>query len=256
VPPSEAAPKARAAILKALALDENAFEAHRVLAGIMTWTDWDWTAAERAWNKVLALQPNEADALSTHSHYLMHMGRQDEAMKEIERAVELDPFNPKILSFQAQDLLYVRRYDEAIAAARAAQKLQPDAPVARTALLGALFMGGLLDEALAVEKRHFGGDPELMSAMERGRSEAGYPGAKKRLADVLAARFGKPGGVTSYHLANLYLHAGDRANALDWLERAYGAHDPNMPYLGQPQFDSVRADPRFRDLLRRVGLPQ
>ena len=255
-PPSEAAPKARAAILKALALDENAFEAHRTLAGLMTWTDWDWTAAGRAWNKVLALQPNDADALASHSHYLMHMGRQDEAMKEVERAVELDPFNPKILSFQAQDLLYVRRYDEAIAAARAAQKLQPDAPVARTALMGAYFGKGMFDEAYAIETRHFGGDPELKSALERGHAEAGYPGAKKRLADVLATRFGKPGGVSSYHMANLYLHAQDGTRALEWLERAYDAHDPNMPYLGQPQFDAVRSDPRFQDLMRRVGLPK
>jgi TolB-like protein/cytochrome c-type biogenesis protein CcmH/NrfG len=257
VPSSEAAPKAKAAILKALAFDENTFEAQRALAVIMTWTDWDWPAAERAWNKMLALNPNDADALAAHSHFLMHMGRQDEAIAEAERAVALDPFNQKVLSFQAQVLLSARRYDEAIAAARAAQKLQPDAPVAYTALLQAFFGKGMLEEAYAVEMQRFGGDPELKSALERGHAEDGYAGAEKRLADVLAGRFGKPGGAGSFHLANLYIHAGDRAHALEWLERAYELRDPNIPYLpAGPQWDSVRSDPRFQDLVRRIGLPQ
>ena len=71
----------------------------------MTWTDWDWPAAERAWNKVLALAPGDADAIASHSHFLMHMGRQKEALAEAGRAVALDPFNPKVWSFQAQVLL-------------------------------------------------------------------------------------------------------------------------------------------------------
>ncbi len=256
VPSSEAAPKAKAAILRALALDEDTFEAQRALAGIMTWTDWDWPAAERAWNKMLALNPNDADALAAHSHFLIHMGRQKEAIAEAERAVALDPFNQKVLSFQAQVLLSARRYDEAIAAALAAQKLQPDAPVARTALLGAYFGKGMLEEAYAVEMQHFGGDSELKSALERGHAEDGYAGAERRLADVLAGRFGKPGGTGAFHMANLYIHAGDRARAVEWLERACELRDPNMPYIRGPQWDSVRADPRFQDLMRRVGLPQ
>jgi serine/threonine-protein kinase len=256
VPPSEAAPKAKAAVLKALALDENNFDAYRALAGIMTWTDWDWAAAERAWNKALALNPNDGDTLSSHSHFLMHMGRLGEALPEAQRAVGLDPFNPKVLSFQAVILLNARRYDEAIAAARAAQKLQPDAPVARGALLGAFFGKGMFEEVYALEMRSFGGDPELKSALERGHAEAGYPGAVKRLADVLATRFGKPGGVPSIGLAHLYLRAGERDRALDWFERAFDAHDPNMPYLRGPLIDPLRTDPRFQDLVRRIGLPQ
>ena len=73
---------------------------------------------------------------------------------------------------------------------------------------------------------------------------------------VLATRFGKPGGVGAFHMANLYVHAGDRERTLEWLQRAYDAHDPNMPYLRGPQWDSVSSDPRFQDLVRRVGLPQ
>jgi tetratricopeptide (TPR) repeat protein len=256
VPSSEAAPQAKAAILKALALDENTFEAQRALAGIMTWTDWDWPAAERAWNKTLELSPNDADALAARSHYLMHMGRLGEALPQAQRAVELDPFNPKVLGFQAVVLLNARRYDDAIAAARAAQKLQPDAPIAKGPLLGAFFGKGMFEEVYALEMRSFGGDPELKSALERGHAEAGYRGAAKRLADVLAGRFGKPGGTGAYHMANLYVHAGDRERTLEWLERGYEVRDPNMPYLSGPQWDLVRADPRFQALLRRMGLPR
>ena len=256
VPSIEAAPKAKAAILKALALDENSFEAHRALAGIMTWTDWDWPAAERAWNRALALNPNDADTLSSHSHFLIHMGRQQEALKEAARAAELDPFNPRVLSFQAQVLLSSRRYDDAIAVALAAQALQPDAPVARTALQGAWFGKGMFEEAFAGQMRYFGGDPELKAALERGHAEDGYRGAEKRLADALAARFGKPGGPGAFHLANLYVHAGDRTRTLEWLERGCETRDPNMPYVSGPQWDLVRDDPRFQAIVRRVGLPQ
>lgn len=253
-PSKEASRKAKEAATKALELDETEVEAHRALAGILTWLEWDWEAAERAWKRVLELDPGHADALSSYSHYLMHMGRHNEAMARIERALELDPFNVKIQSFYAVDLNYVRRYDEAIAAARKALSMQHNTPVAATALMTALFAKGMYDEALAAERERCAGDRELLEALEQGYAEGGFAGSKKRLADTLAARFGKPGGVQTYHLANLYLHAGDRERAFEWLERAYAEHNRNMPYLVL-HFDSVRDDPRFQDLVRRVGLP-
>jgi len=242
VPPAAAAPQAKAAILKALALDENTWEAQRVLAAIMTWTDWDWPAAERAWTKVLALNPNDADTLAVHSHYLMHMGRTDEAVREGARAVELDPFSPWVWSFYAQLLLSERRYDDAIAAAHAARRLQADAPVATTALLAALFMKGRHEEELALQKQGWArrDRPELVAALERGAAEEGYTGAYRRLADVLTGRFGKPGGTSAYTLAVLYVRAGDKDRALEWLERAYDERDPNMPYMRQPYWDFLR----------------
>jgi tetratricopeptide (TPR) repeat protein len=257
VPSSEAAPKAKAAVLRALAFDEDSFEAHRALAGLMTFTDWDWQAAEREWNKVLALNPNDADALAAHAQYVTMMGHREEAMKEVERAVELDPFNPKVLGFRATALVSARRYDEAIAAARALQQLQPDSPLAETALFRAFLRKGMFEEAYAIQLRQHGGDLELRNALEEGHAEAGHAGAARRLADVLAARFEKPaGGTGAFRLAILYLQAGDRDRALEWLQRAYEVRDPNVPYLRAPEWDPVRSDPRFQDLMRRVGLPQ
>jgi len=184
----------------------------------------------------------------------MHMGRKDEAMAMIEKALELDPFNVKIQSFHAVDLNFVCRHDEAIAASRKALGMQPNSPLAVTALMTALFAEGMYDEALALEKERCAGDAELLDALERGYAEWGYRGAWKRLADAHAARFGKPGGIQTYHLANLYLQSGDKERALEWLEKAYAEHNRNMPYITL-HFDSLRSDPRFQDLVRRMKLP-
>jgi len=254
-PPREAAPKAKAAALKALALDENAWEAHRALAGILTWTDWDWAAAEREWNRLLELNPN-SDVLAGRSHFLMHMGRPKEALAQITRALELDPFDIKAQSFYAAVLFHLRRYDDAIAAARATLDMQADAPVARNALYDALLAKGQHEELLAQERESFASDRELMDALERGYAEGRWVGSQRRLAEVWAARHGKPGGVGALKLATTYREAEDKDRALEWFERAYEERNPNMPYIGGPQNDSLRSHPRFQDLLRRIGLPQ
>jgi TolB-like protein/tRNA A-37 threonylcarbamoyl transferase component Bud32/Tfp pilus assembly protein PilF len=253
-PSKEASLKTKEAAAKALELDDTEVEAHRALAGLLTWLEWDWGAAEREWKLVLELDPGYADSLSSYSHFLMHMGRKDEAMAMIEKALELDPFNLKVQSFYAMDLNYMRRYDEAIAVARKILKMQPNTPLGITTLMTACFAKGMYDEVLALEKERCAGDPELLRALDQGYAEGGFAVAKKRLADTLAARFGKPGGVSPYHLANLYLHAGDRDRVFEWLERAYAEHNRNMPYLSL-HFYSLRDDPRFQNLLQRMNLP-
>jgi tetratricopeptide (TPR) repeat protein len=116
-----------------------------------------------------------------------------------------DPLSVRTQSFYATDLVYVRRYDDAIAAARAALRLQPDAPVARNALYQALFLKGMYDEALDLDKAQSAGDRELENALERGAAEAGYAGAQRRLAEVWSVRFGKPGGIRAFTLSSAAL---------------------------------------------------
>jgi tetratricopeptide (TPR) repeat protein len=251
VPPREAIQQSRQAVLRALAIDETEWEAHRSLASILTWGDLDWQAAERQWNRVLQINFNVGGA---YSHFLMHVGRPDEAMAQIERAMELDPFNLTIRSFYVIDLVYVGRYDDAIAEARDILRLQPDNPVARSGLTYALVVKGMFDEALEVDRARFAGDAQL-EALERGYAEAGYTGAQQRIADLQASQYGTPGGPAAYGIALRYLYAGNRDRALEWLEQAYEDNDGNMPYLGLPIYDSLRSDPRFQDLLRRMNLP-
>ena len=255
-PQREAMRRSKEAVLRALALDETEYEAHRALCGILTWGEWDWPAAERQWKRNFEINPNDGEARAGYSHFLMNMGRPDEAMAQVERALELDPFNVKLRSFYVTDLVYVRRYDDAIAEAREILRLQPDAPVARDGLYYALYMRGSLDEALALDRARFAADREQLEALEQGYAAAGYAGAQRRIADLWASRYGAPGGPAAYRIASRYLYTGDHDRTLEWLERAYQDGDGNMPYLGLPIYDSVRSDPRFQDLLRRMNLPR
>jgi tetratricopeptide (TPR) repeat protein len=254
--PRDAAREAKAAIRKALELDDTDFEAHRALAGVLTYSDWDFPAAEKIWNELLRLDPNDPETLRTHSNFLMIMGRRDEAMAEIERAMELDPLSLRTLSFYAGVLIAARRYDDAITAARQALSLQSDFETAQAQLHNALFLKGSYDEALALDKEAFAQDPELVEELNRGYAEGGYAGAQKGVVRVWTARFGKRGGLPAIRLAARCMHAGDREGALRWLEQAHADGDHNIPYIGGPMYDPLRSDPRYQDLLRRVGLPQ
>jgi TolB-like protein/Tfp pilus assembly protein PilF len=253
--PEEAGPKAIAAALRAVELDGNSAVAHEVLASIRTWIDWDWAGAEPEWRRALELNPNAAQTHAIYSHFLANVGRLDEAVPHIELALELDPFNVLFHSFYASVLMYGRRYDEALAAARKALAMQPDAPVALTNLEEALFALGKRDDLLAVEKERTAGDPEHIAAYVQGLAEAGYEGVQRSLADFMAARYKQSGRVMAVNIAIKYIFAGDKVRAIDWLEKAHEDHDPNLPYLGKPIWDSVRDDPRFQGLVRRMNLP-
>jgi tetratricopeptide (TPR) repeat protein len=115
---------------------------------------------------------------------------------------------------------------------------------------------GLHDEQLAIYRRAYASDAELSAALEDGFEKAGNKGAYRALADLMAAWYGKPGKrVFVIDISIHYLDAGDYDLAIDWLERAYEDHDPDLPYIGQPIYDPIRSNPRFQDLLRKMNLP-
>jgi len=256
VPPVEAGPKAKAAALQALALDRNSAEAHEALADVLTWSDWNWAEAGREWERALELNPNAASTHAYYSHYLAHVGRAAEGEVHSKRAIELDPFNPLYYGFHGMVLLYQRRYDEALAAARTATSMRADAPVATDIFQRVYLSKGMRDEQLADQRLRIAMDPERMAAFERGLKEGGYEGAQRAIADVLAARYEKGLVRNADGIATRYLDGGDKNRALDWLEKAYAARDVSLAYLGLPQWDPLRSDPRFQALVRRVGLPQ
>ena len=118
------------------------------------------------------------------------------------------------------------------------------------------------DEQLADQRLRIARDPERLAAFERGLAEGGYEGAQRAIADVLAARYEKDEdhgswAASPYGLRHRtrYLDAGDKDRAIAWLQKAYDDHDQNLPYLGMPDWDPLRGDPRFQALLRRIGLP-
>ncbi|MGA2361465.1 MAG: protein kinase [Candidatus Aminicenantales bacterium] len=254
-PPSEAVPKMKAAALKAVALDDTLAESHYALASVYTWADWNMPAAGTEWARAVELNPNNPEGLAMYSHFLMIMGRPEEAMRQIERALKLDPFNVQVQSFYVVDLEFARRYDDAIAQVRKAQALQPDNPVAIGELIELYAGKGMGKEALAALKDNIKirQIPDLDSALDRGFAEAGFPGAARRGAEILAVR-ARENLAFPTEVAPLYIYAGDKDHALEWLERAYEARDPNLPYLRLPQYDSLRSEPRFQALFRRLKL--
>ena len=142
-----------------------------------------------------------------------------------------------------------------MAAARTALSLQPDLPTGRSQLRLALKALGRYDEHLAMQRESASNDPELLAALEKGFAEAGYKGAQRRMADVQAARYGKPDGVRAITIAGTYFAAGEKDLAIDWFEKAYEDHEPNLPYIGRPYWNPLRTETRFLDLLRKMNLP-
>ena len=255
VPPAEAGPKGKEAAQKAVALDGNSAEAHYALADIMTWTTWNLKDADGEWKRSVELNPNYADSLAAYSHYLMIMGRPEEAMRQIERAVKLDPYNVMVITFYAVDLSMARRYDEAVAQALKARELQPGSPIAIGVLLFAYAAKGMEKEAFAVARESIKiyGITDVDAALDRGFKQGGFQGAMKTLAEKLAT-LANQGLVLPLDVSFYFLIAGDKKNGLEWVERGYEMHDPSMPYLRMPIYDTIRSEPRFQALFRRLGL--
>jgi len=262
-PPHEAYPKEKAFTLKAIELDDGSWLSHRRLASMRTWREWDWAGAESEWQRALELDPNAANTHAFFAHFLAITGRIDEAIPHSERALELDPFNVLYHGLYAMVLCGDRRYEDAMAEARITLTMQAGEPLAFRALDCALPLVSdeRRDEQLALLLEQLASDAELIQVFEQGLAEAGYQEAYRRMADLLVERqekYGDTEGPSSepMSIATKYLIAGDYDRALDWLETAYEAHSPNAPYISfEPQWDPLRPDLRFQDLLRRMNLP-
>jgi len=258
VPPDEGGPKATAAALKAIALDDGSAEAHEALALVRTWTDWDWAGAEVEWQRALELNPNAANAHAYYAHFLAIMGRTEEAIPHSERALELDPFNALFHALYGVVLCFDRRYDDALAAARFALAMQPDNPAALYLRWFAASASGRHAEAVEAAKAYYNvlyGDPAVEEAFEQGWAQGGYTEAMGRAAAALEER-SRTSFVCPADIAPFYASAHEYDKALDCLERAFEVHDPNLPNIGFPVYDPLRSDPRFQDLLHRMNLPE
>jgi len=256
VPASEAMPRQKAAALKALELDSTLAEVHNTLAGIHTWGEWDWVSGETAYRRAIEINPNYPEPRAYLSHLLYLLKRPEEAMAQIKRALELDPLNSLFQGLYAMDLMYAHRYDDAISLLRDTLKASPNDPIALSTLRSAYHMKRMYKEALEIWKASYAakGDREAEDALDRGFAEAGYQGALRRVAETLIAR-SRTTYVTPWQIGTLYTRAGMNKEALEWLEKAYEAHDPNSPYLSlDPIFDNLRTEPRFQDILRQMKL--
>ena len=256
--PSEAMSEAKAAVSKALALDDTLSEAHIALGNIVGTYDHDWSAAEREFRRGIELNPNNADGHFMYADFLVSMKRTDEWNSQIHRTLELDPFNPFFQCFYGWQLVYLHRYDEAILQFRKVLATVPDFSSVHMGLWGAFYKKGMYDEALAEAQKFFAvlHDRDVEDALTRGYSEGGYSQAMHRGAEVLAAR-SKRSHVPAVRIARLYAHAGNNEEALRWLNKAFDERETPLSHLSVAwDWDFLRSDPRFHHLLHRVGLPE
>jgi TolB-like protein/Tfp pilus assembly protein PilF len=255
-PHFEGGPKLKAAATKALELDSTLSDIHSILGSISCWVDWDYQKAAKEYRHAIRLNSNNSFARAYYSHVLNILHRPEEALEQINIAMALDPFNPLYQALYGMDLVYAREYDKAINLLESTLEYKPDDPVALSTLKTTYHMKGMTNEALSVWKKSFiiKNDLKALEALSRGEKIGGYKGALKHLAEFLIDRSDSV-YVTPYQVATLYTRAGMTNEAIEWLEKAYYAHDNNMPHIGiDPIFEILSNDPRYINLLRRMNL--
>ncbi len=255
VPPREALETAKMHAVRAVQLDDQVGDAHASLAFISV-QGWDWVTAEKEFRRALELNPSNAWARMNYAQFVGGQGRTEEAVREGRRARELDPLSLPLHTAYASVLIGAGRYDDAIAVCQEALRMNAGFVWAHHHLFRAYARKRMFEEALAEARATFSaqGDAELVKAFDRGQRQAGYAGAMRAAAETLTAR-SRTQYVMGFSVAPLYAEAGDKEAAIDWLERAYEQHGALLEYIRlSPEFEALRPDPRFQDLLRRLNL--
>ncbi len=249
-------PQARAAALRALELDGNLAEAHTALALIVQNYDYDWQTAEKEYRRAIELNPNYATAHHWYAEHLALLGRFDEALRESERARELDPLSLVIAVDNGQILYFSRQYDRAIQQFRAVSEMEQNYP--RSHIVNFAYVErGMYAEALAdIETwRQQGPSPWMWSVLAYTYGRAGQqPEAQRALDKLLELNRRQQAGPPA--LVWAYIGMGNKEQAFIWLEKAFSQHANLTTLKVDPIYDPLRSDPRFQDLLRRVGLAQ
>jgi eukaryotic-like serine/threonine-protein kinase len=252
-PRPEVLPRAIAAARRALELDSTLAEPHAVLAQAKLYRDWDWPGAERDFRRALQMNPSLADARAHHAWYLQLMGRRDEALAEMRRAIDSDPLDPVWPAWLGSLHSGWGEYEAAIAEAGKALELQPNLPVGLY-VLGRAYQGlGRYEEAIAVHERAAALSPQGRAVLAVTYASAGRLDDARALVPELEAN---PVGVILWELPGIHAHLGDRERALDWLERVFDLPHPWAPWARRyPELASLREEPRFRALVARLNLP-
>jgi TolB-like protein/Tfp pilus assembly protein PilF len=253
VPYDEAYANVSAAATKALQLDDTLAEAHTAMATVKA-MERDWAAALRENRKAIELNPGYATAHVFYSNRLRHLGFAAQSISEAKRALELDPLSPMANNELADAYLSARQYDFAIEQYEKTLELYPDRAESRDGLGWAYAFSRKYDLAIEEIKRSYGEDPELSPELAYVYAMRGQRDKSLRILNRLR-RFARKTPVAAHHFALIYAGLDRRAEALDCLEEAYREHSPMMNWLKvDPRFDRLRPDPRFQEILRRVGL--
>jgi DNA-binding winged helix-turn-helix (wHTH) protein/TolB-like protein/Flp pilus assembly protein TadD len=258
-PPREVFPKARSAAVAALNLDPQLAQAHTELAMVNLTFDWDWPVAEKEFQRAIEINPSDSDAHYYYAYYFTFMGKFDNGITEIRKALELDPVSLVKLTGVAQVLLMARHYDEAIEECRKALEMDPNLGYAHWLLgLAYMYKGSYEQAILALQKSIplSADSPDEPATLAKAYALSGRPTEARKIFDELKQqsrhRYISPGT-----LADLYWAIGQKDEAFAMLNKAIDERDNMVVLLKvEPMFDPLRSDPRFTNLLRRVGFPQ
>ena len=252
-------PQARAAALRALELDDGLAEAHTALALIVQNHDWDWQTSEKEYRRAIELNPNYATAHHWYAEHLMRLGRFDEALSESERARQLEPLSLIIATDNGAILYYSRQYDRAITQFRTVLRKDPKFGQANGLITFAYVEKAMFAQALAnteMRRLYYGEAPWYWSALAYIYGRAGQPERARHELEKLQ-EVSRHEQLDQAIMLWAHLGMGDKEEALADLEKAYSEHFNVLTTLKvEPGFDPLRSDPRFQDLLRRVGLAQ
>ena len=250
--PQEAYPKAKAAALKALQLDDTLGEAHTSLAFSYDVFDWDWNSAGKEYQQAIALNPGYATAHQWYAWHLAEIGRSDDAIAEMRKAEDMDPLSLIISADLAEILLVAHRNKEAIAQSRASIAMDTNFAIGHLELGQAYVQENKYADAIAEFKRASelsGGSTSCTSNLAFAYALSGERSEALHLVEDLKRRAGQ----NSPEIALVYVALGDRNQAMNWLEKA-SAERFNPSILLRPAFDSLRPDRHFQELVHRIGL--
>lgn len=258
MPTTEGFVLARESAETALAIDDQLAEAHASLGPVKHDGDWDFAGAEREYKMALKFNPNYATAHQWYGEFLGSVGRLDEALVEIEKAISLDPLSPIINTDYGKILFWAGRKDEAIRALRGTLEISPDFTGAHLALGEIFARTGSYDAALEHFERASTLD-ETPTVLAKVGFTLGRLGQRKESEKTLAKLDDLRGNrhVSASCYALIYAGLDETDLAFEWLEAAYSERDEAMIWLKvTPEFDTIRTDPRFESLLKKVGYPE
>jgi TolB-like protein/DNA-binding winged helix-turn-helix (wHTH) protein/Flp pilus assembly protein TadD len=256
MPPKEAYPKAKAAALKAVKLDNALGEAHNSLAFLLDGFDWDLDSGGKEFRRAIELNPGYATAHHWYAGHLALLGQYDEAIAEMKKAESVDPLSLIINADLAELLVLAHSYDEAIGQSRKTIEMDPNFAMAHNQLAEAYLQKHMFDQAIAELQKAVqlsGGSPMCIANLARAYTLSGKRSEAMKLLNDLKSRSTARNSHAS-EVAAIYAALGDKDEAMNWLEKGY-AERFNPGVLIRPAFDPLRSDPRFQHLVQRVGLP-
>lgn len=261
--PQEIMPRWRAVINKALEIDSDLADAHLSLASIHFYYEWDFAGAERDYQRAIGLNPNSPDAHWRYGHFLAALERFEQAVSEGRRALELDPLSLVVKFFMVRIYWIANRLDDALGQAQMMIELEPSFPGAYVVMGGLFLQKGMYEEAVKSYQKALTLHGFVGSVLSYLGAVYGIMGRRDKAHDALSQllEMRKTRYVTAYGIACVYGGLGENDKAFEWLEKAVEEKNGEMVFLKREVeanlfSESVRQDPRFADLLRRIGLPQ